>query len=421
MNILVLNAGSSSFKASLYRLTEENLSLDPVVPLWAGKIEWKSSDLAIVSVKVSDKIEAQENRSGVDRERIIHDLLNSLWSKKNDVIKGIEEIDLVGHRVVHGGEKYRQPMLINAEVKAEIDRLSIFAPLHNPANLIGINIVESLSPNIPQFAVFDTAFYGDLPEVAYVYPIPHQWVEQGIRKYGFHGISHQYCAQRAAQLLRRNLAELRLISCHLGNGCSLAAIKFGKCIDTTMGFTPLDGLMMGTRCGSIDPGIILHLLREGKYTVEELDHILNYESGLLGVSGVSNDLREIDLAIELGNTQAKLALDIYIDRLTAKIAAFLPNLGGIDALIFTAGVGENHAGIRAAVTAKLAFLGVEIDPTLNGLSIPPDRDLATAQSPVRLLAIHTQEEWRIAQTCWQYSGDLASIMWTVDLGDFGLI
>jgi acetate kinase len=410
MNILVINTGSSSVKASLYRLAEKDLPLDPVVPLWTGEIDWNSTGLAVLKAKtVNDSV--REERSGTNRSVDIHDLLNWIWSGKTQVINSIQAIDIVGHRVVHGGEKYRQPMLINAEVKAEIDRLSIFAPLHNPTNLMGINIIESLSPNLPQVAVFDTAFYGDLPEVAYVYPVPYQWLERGIRKYGFHGISHQYCTQRAAELLGQNLKELRLISCHLGNGCSLAAVKFGRCIETTMGFTPLDGLMMGTRCGSIDPGIILHLLREQEYTVAELDHILNFESGLLGVSGVSNDLREIDKAIDAVNIRAKLALDIYIDRLAAKIGSLLPNLGGVDALIFTGGVGENHPGIRAAVVAKLAFLGVEIDSALNSLpmtleacaSSGDDRDLATSQSQVRILAIHTQEEWQIATICLQYS------------------
>lgn len=396
MNILVLNAGSSSFKASLYRLSKKDLPLDPVVPLWTGEIDWNSTGIAVLKAKTADN-SVREERSGTNRTADIHDLLNWLWSGKTQAINSIKEIDIVGHRVVHGGEKYRQPMSIDAEVKAEIDRLSRFAPLHNPANLMGINIIESLSPNIPQFAVFDTAFYRDLPEVAYIYPVPYQWLERGIRKYGFHGISHQYCTQRGAELIGRDLKELRLISCHLGNGCSLASVKFGRCIETTMGFTPLDGLMMGTRCGSIDPGIILHLLREQEYTVTELDHILNFESGLLGVSGVSNDLREIDKAISAGNDRAKLALDIYIDRLAAKIGSLVPNLGGVDALIFTGGVGENHAGIRAAVAEKLVFLGVEIDPALNSLPMTLDRDLATDLSQVRILAIHTQEEWEIAR------------------------
>jgi len=401
MNILVLNAGSSSFKASLYRLSKKDLPLDPVVPLWTGEIDWNSTGISVLKAKTAND-SVREERSGTNRTADIHDLLNWLWSGKTQVINSIKEIDIVGHRVVHGGEKYRQPMSIDAEVKAEIDRLSIYAPLHNPANLMGINIIESLSPTLPQMAVFDTAFYGDLPEVAYVYPVPYQWLERGIRKYGFHGISHQYCTQRAAELLGRDLKELRLISCHLGNGCSLASVKYGQCIETTMGFTPLDGLMMGTRCGSIDPGIILHLLREQEYTVAELDHILNFESGLLGVSGVSNDLREIDKAIAAGNDRAKLALDIYIDRLAAKIGSLVPNLGGLDALIFTGGVGENHSGIRAAVAEKLVFLGVEIDPTLNSLPMTLDRDLATDLSQVRILAIHTQEEWEIARASWQY-------------------
>jgi acetate kinase len=377
------------------------------MPFWSGEINWNAAGSAVLKAKTVDNRSVQVERLVIDHQQGLQDLLNCLWQGETQVINHIHEIDIVGHRVVHGGDKYREPMLINSEVKAEIDRLSVFAPLHNPANLMGINAIELLSASLPQVAVFDTAFYRDLPAVAYVYPVPYEWLGQGIRKYGFHGISHQYCAQQAAQLLGRNLEELRLISCHLGNGCSLAAIKSGRCIDTTMGFTPLDGLMMGTRCGSIDPGIVLHLLREGEYTIGELDRLLNFESGLLGVSGVSNDLREIDRAIALGNDRAKLALDIYIDRLTARIAAFLPNLGGVDALIFTAGVGENHAGIRAAVASKLAFLGVEIDPALNSLSMSSDRDLASIQSSVKLLVIHTQEEWQIARTCWQYFRSIA--------------
>jgi acetate kinase len=408
MNILVLNAGSSSFKSSLYRLSETDLPLDSLVPLWTGTINWNSTGTAILKAKTADE-SIESSRTRTNRTQDIHDLLDWLWSGKTQVVKDIHAIDIVGHRVVHGGDKYRQPISIDAEVKAEIDRLSIYAPLHNRANLIGIEAIESLSTNVIQLAVFDTAFFGDLPEVAYTYSVPYQWLERGIRKYGFHGTSHQYCTRRAAQLLGRDLADLKLISCHLGNGCSIASVKFGRCIDTTMGFTPLDGLMMGTRCGSIDPGIILHLLREGEYTVEELDRILNFESGLLGVSGVSNDVREIDRAIASGNVRAKLALEMYIDRATAKIGSLLPALDGVDAIVFAGGVGEHSAEIRAAIVSRLAFLGVEIDTNLN-MPIPDeaqasggeDRDLATPQSPVRLLAIHTQEEWEIARTCWQY-------------------
>ncbi len=406
MNILVLNAGSSSLKASLYQLTTKDLPVDPMIPLWSGEIDRHSTQTMVLKVTTASGRSIHTEITSTDRSADLPHLLNSLWLGETQVIADITEIDIVGHRVVHGGAEYHQPILINAQVQSEIDRLSIFAPLHNPANLMGIKAIEALAPQLPQIAVFDTAFFGNLPEVSYVYPLPYQWLEQGIRKYGFHGISHQYCADRAAQLLNKDLQDLRLISCHLGNGCSLAAIKSGVCIDTTMGFTPLDGLMMGTRCGSIDPGIILYLLREGKYTVAELDHVLNFESGLLGISGVSNDLREIDRAIALGNSRAKLALDLYVHLLATKISSLLPELGGLDALICTAGVGENHAGVRAAVAAKLAFLEVEIDPVLNMSDVAGDRDLATEGSAVRLLKIHTQEEWSIARVCWQHSKNL---------------
>jgi acetate kinase len=402
MNILVLNAGSSSLKASLYQLATKNLPVDPMIPLWNGEIDRHSTQTTTLKVTTATGRSIHIKTSNTNFSADLQNLLNSLWQGETQVIADIAEIDIVGHRVVHGGAEYHQPILINAQVQAEIDRLSIFAPLHNPTNLMGIKAIEALAPQLPQIAVFDTAFFGNLPEVSFVYPLPYELLAQGIRKYGFHGISHQYCADRAAHLLNRDLKDLRLVSCHLGNGCSLAAIKSGVCIDTTMGFTPLDGLMMGTRCGSIDPGIILYLLREGKYTVAELDHVLNFESGLLGISGVSNDLREIDRAIALGNSRAKLALDLYVHLLATKISALLPELGGLDALIFTAGVGENHAGIRAEVAAKLAFLGVEIDPVLNMSDVAGDRDLATEGSSVRLLKIHTQEEWSIAKVCWQH-------------------
>lgn len=399
MKILVLNAGSSSLKASLYQIDTKKMPIDPTTPLWAGQVDRHSSKTMTLKATTVDGRSIHTEAITTNHLADLHKLLNSLWEGETRVIADINEIDVVGHRVVHGGTQFHQPILIDAQVQAEIERLSIFAPLHNPANLMGIRAIEALAPGLPQIAVFDTAYYGNLPDVSFVYPLPYEWLGQGIRKHGFHGISHEYCADRAAHLLGRDLQNLRLISCHLGNGCSLAAIKFGVCIDTTMGFTPLDGLMMGTRCGSIDPGIILHLLREQKYTIEELDHVLNFESGLLGVSGISNDLREIDLAISQDNPRAKLALNLYVHLLVTKIAALLPELGGLDALIFTAGVGENHSGIRAMVAAKFAFLGVEIDSALNMSNVVGDLDLATLKSSARLLRIHTQEEWQIAKAC----------------------
>jgi acetate kinase len=317
------------------------------------------------------------------------------------VIGSPAEIDAVGHRVVHGGEDYRDSVPVTGTVKEAIARLSTFAPVHNPVNLEGIEAVEQiLGIDVPQIAVFDTAFHSTLPPAAYVYPGPYDWLKQGIRRYGFHGTSHQYCAHRTAQMLGRDLQELRLITCHLGNGCSLAAIQQGQCIDTTMGFTPLEGLMMGSRSGSIDPGILIHLMRHQGYDADQLDQILNKESGLKGLSQVSGDLRQVMTAIDDGNGQAQLALDVYIHRLRSHIGAMLASLGGLDVLVFTAGVGENSAPIRTAACEPFKFLGLQVDPAKNVRS-SDDVDIATADSTVRVLVIHTQEDWAIACECWR--------------------
>ncbi len=327
-------------------------------------------------------------------------MLETLWQGKTQVINSLKEIDIVGHRVVHGGQDYQQSTLISPDVKEAIARLSVFAPVHNPVNLEGIETLEKILGNVPQVAVFDTAFHAQLPPAAFVYPGPYEWLENGIRRYGFHGISHQYCARRAAQILNPDLTDLRLISCHLGNGCSLAAIRGGVSVDTTMGFTPLDGLMMGSRSGAIDPGIIIHLLRREDLTSEKLDNILNRNSGLKGISGVSSDMRQIGEAITQGNERAQLALDIYIHRLRAGIAAMLASLGGLDALIFTAGVGENSAVVRAAACEAFGFMGLKLDGEKNQQS-SVDEDIAAVDSAARVLVIHTQEDWEIARECWK--------------------
>jgi acetate kinase len=248
--------------------------------------------------------------------------------------------------------------------------------------------------------VFDTGFHATLPDAAAIYPGPYEWVEEGIRRYGFHGISHQYCSNRAAQILDRDLASLRLITCHLGNGCSLAAIKNGRSIDTTMGFTPLDGLMMGSRSGSVDPGILIYLLRQSNYSAERLDYVLNKASGLRGISGVSSDLPQVIAAIAQGNYRAQLAWDMYVHHLRSGIGSMLPSLGGLDALVFTAGIGEKSPGIRQAACEAFSFLGLKIDPSKNQQQ-PIDQDIATDNSAVRVLVIRTQEDWAIAQQCWQ--------------------
>src|SRR5262249_20458080 len=318
-----------------------------------------------------------------------------IWSGKTWALVSASEIAVVGHRVVHGGPRYEEPVLITPEVKSAVAAASEFAPLHAGAELEGMGIVEKLLGPIPQVAVFDTGFHRNMPLPAAVYPGPYEWFESGIRRYGFHGINHQYCASRAARLLRRDLKSLRLVTCHLGNGCSLAAISGGISVDTTMGFTPLEGLMMGTRSGSVDPGILTFLMREGKLQGEEIDAVLNQKSGLLGISGLSGDMREILAARNEGQSRARLAFDIYVHRLQAGIGAMVAVLGGIDALIFTAGIGENSAEVRAAACTQLGFLGLTIDPAANA-NASADVDIATADSRVRILVIRAQEDWAIA-------------------------
>jgi acetate kinase len=298
---------------------------------------------------------------------------------------------------VHGGRAFRESARITPEVRAGIARMTSFAPEHNRLELEAIDCMDRiLGPATPQVAVFDTAFHASLPPPAYVYPGPYEWLDQGIRRYGFHGISHQYTSRRAADILGRDLRSLRMITCHLGNGCSLAAIRDGVSISTTMGFTPLEGLMMGTRSGTVDPGILIHLVRHLGFRAEELDRVLNRESGLKGVSGVSGDMREILAAIDRGEARAQLAFDVYLHRLCSEIGAMLAALGGLDVLVFTAGVGENCPPVRAKVAAAFAFLGIQIDAAKNEQS-PVDQDVATPGSAVRLLVVRTEEEWEIAK------------------------
>ena len=402
MKILVLNAGSSSQKSCLYELNDV-LPDRPPQPLWEAQIDWTHQQgIAELKVKTAKGDRLEEVVASESRQAAISRMLETLWPGKTQVINSLNEIDIVGHRVVHGGQDYQQSTLISPDVKEAIARLSVFAPVHNPVNLEGIEALEKILPNRPQVAVFDTAFHAQLPPAAFVYPGPYEWLEDGIRRYGFHGISHQYCARRAAQILNRDLTHLRLITCHLGNGCSLAAIRGDWSVDTTMGFTPLDGLMMGSRSGAIDPGIIIHLLRRSDFTAEKLDNILNRNSGLKGISGVSSDMRQIGEAITQGNERSQLALDIYIHRLRAGIGAMLASLGGLDALIFTAGVGENSAVVRAAACEAFGFLGLKLDGEKNQHS-PVDEDIAAVDSAARVLVIHTQEDWEIARECWKLS------------------
>jgi acetate kinase len=398
MKILVLNSGSSSQKSCLYDIGN-TLPEHPPAPAWEGKIEW-DGDHADIQVQNSHGAKLKERVQVASRSDAIDRLLDTLWNGNLRIVSVPSEIDVVGHRIVHGGKELVKATAITPEVKSAIARMSVFAPLHNRAELEGIEIIEKHVGEVLQVAVFDTGFHSRLPEPAAVYPGPYEWLAQGIRRYGFHGINHQYCAERTAQLLGRDLQSLKLVTCHLGNGCSLAAIRLGRSVDTTMGFTPLEGLMMGTRSGSVDPGILTYLMRRGELTGQQLDDLLNTKSGLLGISGVSGDMRQIEAAMKDRHPRAKLAFEIFVHRLQAGIGAMIAVLGGIDALVFTAGIGENSPEVRAAACANFRFLGLKLDAAKNAQS-SADEDISLSDSAVHVLIVRAQEDWAIARECWR--------------------
>ena len=399
MKILVLNAGSSSQKSCLYEIDDTgDLPEVAPVPLWQADADWTHQD-GTTEVKINNAHGANlsDNLNTDARSEVIEYLLKNLWNGKTQVLSRLSEIDIVGHRVVHGGNEFEKSTLVTPEVKNAISRMSVLAPLQNPANLEGIEVIERIFPGVPQVAVFDTAFHRHMPLPATVYPGPYEWYDQQIHRYGFHGISHQYCSRRAAQVLGKDLESLRLINCHLGNGCSLAAVQHGYSIETTMGFTPLEGLMMGSRSGSIDPGIILYLLQQKKCTVEQLDETLNKASGLKGISG-AGDMRQVLLDMKEGNSRAKLAFDMFVHRLRYFIGAMLASLGGLDALVFAGGIGENAAEVREAACESFTFLGLKLDAQRNAQS-PADQVISAVDSAILVLIIHTQEDWEIAREC----------------------
>jgi acetate kinase len=398
MKILVLNSGSSSQKSCLYEIGDA-LPDDPPASLWQATIEWEGES-GRAEIKNGRGLSKKETIRISSRAQATARLLGTLWKGEASAVSSPSEIDAVGHRIVHGGPTFEDPVVITDTVKSAIARVSAFAPLHNRAELEGIEIIEKLLGRVPQVAVFDTGFHKNMPRSAAVYPGPYEWFEDGIRRYGFHGINHKYCARRAAHLLRRDRKSFKLVTCHLGNGCSLAAIRDGRSVDTTMGFTPLEGLMMGTRSGSVDPGILTYLMRNQQLTGEKLDELLNKHSGLLGISGVSEDMREILTAIKNGNQRAKLAFEIYIHRLRAGIGAMIAVLDGVDALVFTAGVGEHSSDVRAAVCQNFDYIGLKLDPKKNEES-PVDQDISCPGSPVRVMLLRAGEDWEIARDCWK--------------------
>jgi acetate kinase len=383
MGILLFNAGSSSLKCTLMRAADQAVIAQGEAD-WAGasaNYEYAGPD----NKKRSETVAWRSYTDAVKR------FLRDLTEAEPAALPDKHAIAAVGHRIVHGGP-FTSSVLITAEVHGRIKALADLAPLHNPPSLETLEATEMELPGAPQVAVFDTAFHATMPQEAWNYPVPNRWThEWAVRRYGFHGLSHAYCSRRAAEILGEPIDKLRLVICHLGHGCSAAAVQHGRSVDTTMGFTPLDGLMMGTRSGSIDPGIVLHLEQHHGLDASELEHALNHESGLLGVSGISADMREVLAAAESGNAQAKIALAIYAHRVRQAIGALAVTMGGVDALVFTAGVGEHASQVRAAICEGLECLGLGLDAKANA-TCQPDADVTRTGSRGRILAISTRED-----------------------------
>lgn len=389
MNVLVINAGSSSLKYQLLNPdTQEILAKGLCERIGIdGKFTYKPTGKT--AVKAADVAMPTHSEA-------IQTVLNALVDKDNGVIASMKEIDAVGHRVVHGGEKFAKSVLITDEVMATIEECNPLAPLHNPANIIGIRACQQLMPGTPMVAVFDTAFHQTMPPVAYTYALPYEYYEQDkVRRYGFHGTSHKYVSQRAAAMLGKPIEELKLISCHLGNGSSITAIDGGKSVDTSMGFTPLAGLPMGTRAGDLDAGILQYLMNKHGMNIDEMLNVLNKKSGVEGISAISSDFRDLESAEAQGNQRAELALRVFDYSVKKYIGAYAAAMGGVDAVIFTAGVGENGPETRESACAGLEFLGIKIDPEKDKVR-GKEMDVSADDAKVRVLVIPTNEELMIA-------------------------
>ena len=389
MNILVINAGSSSLKYQL-------LNPDTQEVLAKGLCERIGLDGKFTYKPAGKEAVKDADVSMPTHSEAIQTVLNALVDPKNGVIGSMKEIDAVGHRVVHGGEKFAQSVLITDEVMAAIEECNPLAPLHNPANIIGIRACQALMPGTPMVAVFDTAFHQTMPPVAYTYALPYEFYEQDkVRRYGFHGTSHRYVSARAAAMLGKPIEELKIITCHLGNGSSVAAVDGGKSVDTSMGFTPLAGVPMGTRAGDLDAGILEYLMGKHGYDMKEMMTILNKKSGVLGISGVSSDFRDLENAAKEGNQRAELALEAFQYSVKKLVGAYAAAMGGVDAIVFTAGVGENDAATRMAVASGLEFMGVKMDAEANNVR-GKETVISSADSKVKVLLIPTDEELMIA-------------------------
>ena len=398
MNVLVINAGSSSLKFQLINVESQTV-------LAKGLCDSVGSDRAMLKHGLGDN-EICTETSIPNHDAAVALVLEVLTSGPNKAIDSLDEIEAVGHRIVQGGKYFDRSVVIDEDVISKIDEMAELAPLHNKAAIQGIRACEHHMPGTPMVAVFDTSFYQSLPPKAFMYPIPYEYYEKyAIRKYGAHGTSHRYIAERAADLLEEDLQDLKLITCHLGNGCSISAVDHGIAVDTSMGLTPLDGLMMGTRCGTIDPAIVTYLMDHEGLTPSEMDDILNRKSGLYGVSGISNDLREVDEAAEHGNERALLAYDMYSNSAKKFIGQYIAVMGGVDCIVLTGGVGENSAKMRRMIFAGLQTMGIVLDEARNR-SGPREREISTDESEVLIVIIPTDEELMIARDTYELVHDL---------------
>ncbi|WP_123040756.1 acetate/propionate family kinase [Cohnella candidum] len=391
MKVLVINSGSSSLKYQLYDMEDESV-------MAKGRVERIGMESSILSHEVENKPEIREVSEILDHTTAVRKVLDMLTHRDFGVLGSIREIQAVGHRVVHGGESFGESALVTQEVKLEIRRLFDLAPLHNPAHMTGITAVEANLPDVPQAVVFDTAFHQSMPPTSYLYAIPTVlYRKHKIRRYGFHGTSVDYVVRGAAELLGRPLADLKLVVCHIGNGASCTAVLHGKSYDTSMGMTPLEGLMMGTRSGDLDPAVVPFTINKEDLTLNEVNSMLNKHSGLLAVSGVSSDMREVVQAMNEGNESARLAFEMYAYRIRKYIGAYAAAMNGLDAVVFTAGVGENSDVLRKRVCEGLSFFGLALDEQRNAERSGEPRKITTDDSKVAALVVPTNEELLIAR------------------------
>ena len=390
MKILVLNCGSSSIKYALYNMDDKSV-------MTSGGAERVGLDGAFVKVKMPNGEKKQIMHDIPEHTEGVKFIFSLLTDPEIGVIKDLKEIDAVGHRMVHGGEKFNKSVVLTDEVLKTFEECIDLAPLHNPANLKGVKAVSELMPGLPQVGVFDTAFHQTMPAHSYLYAIPYELYEKyGVRRYGFHGTSHRYVSQRVCEFLGVNPADKKVITCHIGNGGSIAAVDGGKCVDTSMGLTPLEGLMMGTRSGDIDGGAITFLEKKLGLDADGMSNLLNKKSGVLGISGISSDMREIDTAVEQGNERAKIALDMYNYRIKKYVGAYAAAMGGCDIIVFTAGVGENQSSMREQVCADMEYMGVKLDVEKNKTVRGEEAVISAPDSKVTVCVIPTDEELMIA-------------------------